>query len=160
MTNHKALFETNKGSFTIELYEDKAPITTGNFIKLVNKGFYNNLILHRVIPKFMIQGGCPKGNGTGGPGYAIKDEFHKDLSNVRGTISMANSGPNTGGSQWFINLVDNTYLDFDKPPKQSQHPVFGKVISGMEVVDAIGSVKTDRQDKPQQDVIIKKITIQ
>jgi cyclophilin family peptidyl-prolyl cis-trans isomerase len=160
MTNHKALFETNKGNFTIELFEDKAPVTTGNFIKLVNKGFYNGLIFHRVIPKFMIQGGCPKGNGTGGPGYAIKDEFHKDLSNVRGTIAMANSGPNSGGSQWFINLVDNTYLDFNKPPVTSQHPVFGKVVSGMEVVDAIGSVKTGRGDKPLQDIIIKKISIQ
>lgn len=160
MANPKAIFETNKGSFTIELYQDKAPQTTANFIKLVNKGFYNGLIFHRVIPNFMIQGGCPKGTGTGGPGYTIKDEFHKDLSNVRGTIAMANAGPNTGGSQWFINLVDNTYLDFDKPPKTSMHPVFGKVVSGIEVVDAIGKVKTDRQDKPLQDVTIKKITIQ
>ena len=160
MTNHKAVFDTSKGTFTIELYEDKAPKTTQNFITLVNKGFYNNLVFHRVIPQFMIQGGCPKGNGTGGPGYTIKDEFHKDLSNVRGTISMANCGPNTGGSQWFINLVDNTYLDFDKPPRTSQHPVFGKVVSGMDVVDAIGKVKTDRNDKPLEPVTIKKITIQ
>jgi len=158
--NHKAIFDTSKGSFTIELFEDKAPKTTENFIKLVNKGFYNNLIFHRVIPKFMIQGGCPKGTGTGGPGYTIKDEFHKDLSNVRGTIAMANAGPNTGGSQWFINLVDNTYLDFDKPPKTSAHPVFGKIVSGMDVVDTIGSVKTDRGDKPLEPVVIKRITIQ
>jgi cyclophilin family peptidyl-prolyl cis-trans isomerase len=98
MGNRKAIFETTKGKFTIELYEDKAPLTTGNFIKLVNQGFYNGLIFHRVIPKFMIQGGCPEGTGTGGPGYTIKDEFHKDLSNVRGSIAMANRGPNTGGS--------------------------------------------------------------
>jgi peptidylprolyl isomerase len=159
MGNRKAIFETTKGTFTIELYEDKAPLTTGNFITLANKGFYNGLIFHRVIPQFMIQGGCPQGTGTGGPGYTIKDEFHKDLSNVRGTIAMANRGPNTGGSQWFINLVDNCYLDFDKKPYSSAHPVFGKVIEGMEIIDAISQVKIGRNDKPAQDIIIKKITI-
>jgi cyclophilin family peptidyl-prolyl cis-trans isomerase len=159
MVDRKAIFETNKGKFTIELFEEKAPVTTGNFITLVNKGFYNGLIFHRVIPQFMIQGGCPRGNGTGGPGYSINDEFHKDLSNVRGTIAMANSGPNTGGSQWFINVVDNCYLDFDKKPYTSAHPVFGKVIEGMDVVDAISKVKADRNDKPLQDVIINKIVI-
>jgi cyclophilin family peptidyl-prolyl cis-trans isomerase len=159
MVNRKAIFDTNKGKFTLELFEDKAPVTTGNFIKLVNQGFYNGLIFHRVIPQFMIQGGCPKGNGTGGPGYAIKDEFHKELNNVRGTIAMANSGPNTGGSQWFINVVDNCYLDFDKKPYTSAHPVFGKVIEGMNVVDEISKVKADRNDKPLQDVLINKITI-
>ena len=159
MTNRKAIFETTKGKFTIELYEDKAPLTTGNFIKLVNQGFYNGLIFHRVIPQFMIQGGCPEGTGSGGPGYTIKDEFHKDLSNVRGTISMANRGPNTGGSQWFINIVDNCYLDFDKKPYSSAHPVFGKVVEGMEIVDTISQVKTSRNDKPAQDIIIKKISI-
>jgi peptidylprolyl isomerase len=159
MVNRKAIFDTNKGKFTLELFEDKVPVTTGNFVKLVNQAFYNGLIFHRVIPQFMIQGGCPKGNGTGGPGYAIKDEFHKELSNVRGTIAMANSGPNTGGSQWFINIVDNCYLDFDKKPYTSAHPVFGKVIEGMNVVDEISKVKADRNDKPFQDVIINKITI-
>ena len=159
MANRRAIFETTKGKFTIELYEDKAPLTTGNFIKLANQGFYNGLIFHRVIPQFMIQGGCPEGTGTGGPGYTIKDEFHKDLSNVRGTIAMANRGPNTGGSQWFINIVDNCYLDFDKKPYSSAHPVFGKVVDGMEIVDAISQVKTSRNDKPAQDIIIKKITI-
>ncbi len=158
--NRNAVFETSKGTFTIELFEDKAPVTTGNFVTLVQKGFYNGLIFHRVIPRFMIQGGCPKGTGTGGPGYTIKDEFRKDLSNVRGTIAMANCGPNTGGSQWFVNLVDNTYLDFDKPPRTSQHPVFGKVVSGMDVVDAIGTVKTDCSDRPLEPVTIKKIAIQ
>lgn len=159
MANRKAVFETSKGNFTLELFEDKAPLTTGNFIKLANQGFYNRLIFHRVIPQFMIQGGCPKGNGTGGPGYAIKDEFHKDLSNVRGTIAMANRGPNTGGSQWFINIVDNCYLDFDRKPYTSAHPVFGKVVEGIDVVDAISKVKADANDKPLQDVVITKISI-
>jgi cyclophilin family peptidyl-prolyl cis-trans isomerase len=159
MGNRVAIFQTNKGTFKIELFEDKAPKTTENFIQLVNKGFYNGLIFHRVIPQFMIQGGCPKGNGTGGPGYTIKDEFHKELSNVRGTIAMANRGPNTGGSQWFINVVDNCYLDFDKKPYTSAHPVFGKVIEGMNVVDQISNLKADGNDKPLQDVIINKITI-
>ncbi|KYK20225.1 peptidylprolyl isomerase [Thermoplasmatales archaeon SM1-50] len=159
MANRKALFDTNKGKFIIELYEDKAPITTHNFVDLVNKGFYNGLIFHRVIPQFMVQGGCPKGNGTGGPGYTIKDEFHKDLSNVRGTIAMANRGPNTGGSQWFINVIDNCYLDFDKKPYSSAHPVFGKVVEGMDVVDCISSVKTNANDKPLQNVMINKVAI-
>lgn len=159
MGNRKAIFETTKGKFTLELFEDKAPLTTGNFIKLVNQGFYNGLIFHRVIPQFMVQGGCPEGTGSGGPGYSIKDEFHKDLSNVRGTIAMANRGPNTGGSQWFINIVDNCYLDFDKKPYSSAHPVFGKVVEGMEIVDAISQVKLGRNDKPVQDIIIKKIMI-
>jgi len=159
MGNRKAVFDTNKGKFTIELFEDKAPLTTGNFIKLVNQGFYDGLIFHRVIPQFMIQGGCPEGIGTGGPGYTIKDEFHKDLSNVRGTIAMANRGPNTGGSQWFINIVDNCYLDYDKKPYSSAHPVFGKVIEGMDVVDSISQVQTGRNDKPVKDIIIHKITI-
>ncbi|HER45305.1 MAG TPA: peptidylprolyl isomerase [Thermoplasmatales archaeon] len=159
MVNRKAVFDTNKGKFVIELYEDKAPITTTNFITLVNKGFYNGMIFHRVIPQFMIQGGCPKGNGTGGPGYSINDEFHKDLSNVRGTIAMANRGPNTGGSQWFINVIDNCYLDFDKKPYSSAHPVFGKVVEGMDVVDSIANVKTDANDKPVQNVMINKVTI-
>jgi len=159
MVNRKAIFETNKGKFTIELYEDKAPLTTGNFIKLVNQGFYNGLIFHRVIPQFMIQAGCPEGTGTGGPGYTIKDEFHKDLSNVRGTIAMANRGPDTGGSQWFINVVDNTFLDFNKEPRSSAHPVFGKVVEGMDVVDWISSVQTDGNDKPVDAVVINHITI-
>ena len=159
MTNRKAVFETTKGRFTIELFEDKAPLTTENFIKLVDQEFYNGLIFHRVIPQFMIQGGCPEGNGTGGPGYTIKDEFHKELSNVRGTIAMANRGPNTGGSQWFINVIDNCYLDFDKKPYSSAHPVFGKVVEGMNIVENISTVKTDASDKPVEDVLINKVTI-
>ncbi len=159
MANKIAVFETNKGKFSVELFEDKAPLTTGNFIKLVNKGFYNGLVFHRVIPDFMIQTGCPKGEGTGGPGYAIKDEFHKDLINMRGTLSMANCGPNTGGSQFFINVVDNTFLDYNKPPSSSKHPVFGKVVSGMDIVDTISKMKTGRNDKPVETITIKTITI-
>jgi peptidylprolyl isomerase len=136
----EVLLETTMGNIKIELFEDM-PITTGNFRKLVEKGFYDEIIFHRIIPKFMIQGGDPTGTGMGGSGYTIKDEFGKNHRNSRGTISMANAGPNTGGSQFFINLVDNYYLD-------SKHPVFGKVIEGMEVVDSISSVKRDRNDKP------------
>lgn len=160
MTNRKAVFDTTKGKFTVELFEDQAPVTTDNFIKLVQKGFYNGLIFHRVIPNFMIQMGCPYGRGTGGPGYTIRDEFIKGLSNIRGTLAMANTGrPNTGGSQFFINLVDNTFLDFDTEPVSSRHPVFGKIIEGMNIVDEIAAVKTDGQDKPFVDVVINKLTI-
>ncbi len=160
MTNKIAVFNTNKGSFKVELFEDKAPVTAKNFIDLVNKGFYNGLTFHRIIPNFMIQCGCPDGIGTGGPGYTIKDEFHDDLSNIRGTLSMANRGPNTGGSQFFINLTDNTYLDHNKPPTSSKHPVFGKVVQGMDVVYTISKVQTGRNDKPLDDVIINKITLE
>ncbi|WP_084573865.1 peptidylprolyl isomerase [Sporomusa malonica] len=151
--NSVALFETSKGIFRIELSEDKAPLTTKNFITLANKGFYNGLIFHRVIENFMIQGGDPKGNGTGGPGYTIPDEFHRDLKHNEGVISMANAGPNTGGSQFFITLKATPWLD-------TKHAVFGKVIEGMDVVHAIGKVKTGAQDKPSEDVVIKKITIE
>ncbi|SDE66836.1 peptidylprolyl isomerase [Sporomusa acidovorans] len=151
--NSVALFETSKGNFRVELFEDKAPKTSRNFITLVNKGFYNGLIFHRVIDNFMIQGGDPKGNGTGGPGYTIPDEFHPDLKHAAGVISMANAGPNTGGSQFFITLKPTPWLD-------NKHAVFGKVIEGMDVVQAIGKVKTGTQDKPLEDVVIKKITIE
>ena len=156
-----AVIETTKGTVTVELYDDKMPKTTDNFKKLANDGFYDGLIFHRVIEDFMIQGGCPNGDGTGGPGYTIEDEFHADLSNVRGTISMANKGqPNTGGSQFFINLNDNSYLDYNKDPLQYKHPVFGKVVDGMDVVDAIASVDTDQNDKPKENVVIESITIE
>ena len=134
------------GDITLELYGDM-PVTAGNFENLVKKGFYSGLVFHRVIARFMIQGGCPSGTGTGGPGYTIRDEFTPANRNARGTIAMANAGPNTGGSQFFINLVDNTYLD-------KNHPVFGRVVEGMDVVDRIGSVKTDRSDRPLQPVKI------
>lgn len=151
--NSVALFETSKGNFRVELAEDKAPLTTKNFITLVNKGFYNGLIFHRVIDDFMIQGGDPVGNGTGGPGYTIPDEFNRDLKHTEGVISMANAGPNTGGSQFFITLKATPWLD-------NKHAVFGKVIEGMDVVHAIGKVKTGAQDKPIENVVIKKITIE
>lgn len=154
MGNKIAEFNTNLGDFKIELYGDKVPLTVGNFIKLVEKGFYNGLIFHRVIPNFMIQGGCPHGSGRGGPGYIIKDEFHPDLKHdSKGILSMANAGPNTGGSQFFITVAPTPWLD-------KHHSVFGKVTEGMDVVEAISKVKKDRMDKPLQDVIINNITIQ
>jgi peptidylprolyl isomerase len=142
----KVLLKTSMGDITIQLYDDM-PITTGNFKGLVEKGFYNGVIFHRVIEGFMIQGGDPEGTGMGGPGYNIADEFTDHNRNDRGTISMANAGPNTGGSQFFINLVDNSFLD-------SKHPAFGKVIAGMDVVDAIAKVPTDANDRPLTDVKI------
>lgn len=144
----KVALHTNMGEITIELFEDM-PITAGNFAKLVENGFYDGVIFHRVIDNFMIQGGDPTGTGMGGPGYEIPDEFTKNNRNDRGTLSMANAGPNTGGSQFFINLVNNNYLD-------KMHPVFGKVVGGMDVVDSIGKVKTDRQDRPKKEVKIIK----
>jgi peptidylprolyl isomerase len=162
------VFTTNKGVVEIELFEDVMPITAGNFKKLVSEGFYDGTKFHRVIEGFMIQGGDPISKtdevmryGTGNPGYAIPDEHIKgeNLSNVRGTISMANSGPNSGGSQFFINLVDNLGLDFDKEPLQSKHPVFGRVVKGMEVVDAIAQVETNPRDVPIEPVVVEKVEI-
>lgn len=151
---------TNAGDIKIKMYDDM-PITTGNFIKLSNDGFYDGVVFHRVIDGFMIQGGCPDGTGMGGPGYNIQDEFVKGHPNKRGTISMANTGrPNSGGSQFFINLVDNTFLDWDNPRTPSAHPVFGEVVEGMDIVDKIGKMKTDRNDRPSQDVIIQKVTVE
>jgi peptidylprolyl isomerase len=142
----KVLLKTSMGDITIQL-DPEMPITAGNFKKLVEKGFYNGVIFHRIIDGFMIQGGDPTGTGTGGPGYTIKDEFTKHNKNDKGTIAMANAGPNTGGSQFFINLVDNNYLD-------KAHPAFGKVIEGMDVVEKMGKVRTDVRDKPVQQVKI------
>lgn len=144
------LLETSMGDIKIKLYQDM-PITAGNFEKLVKGGYYDGIIFHRVINGFMIQGGDPTGTGMGGPGYQIKDEF-KDHKNKRGTISMANAGPNTGGSQFFINLVDNPHLD-------SKHPVFGEVIEGMNIVDDIAKVKTDSQNRPLKEIIIIKASV-
>lgn len=154
----KVKLETNQGDIVIELY-GSMPITAGNFEKLVGEGFYDGVIFHRIIDNFMIQGGDPTGTGSGGPGYEIKDEFVKGSSNLRYTVSMANSGPNSGGSQFFINLVDNTFLDWDKEPLQSKHPVFGKVVEGMDVVDKIAKVDKDPQDRPLEDVKIVKATV-
>ena len=125
---------TNMGDIVVEMYDTITPITSGNFVKLAKQKFYDGITFHRVIDNFMIQGGDPNGDGSGGPGYSIQDEFDPRASNLQKTISMANSGPNTGGSQFFINLKDNTYLDYNKPPSTSQHPVFGIVVSGFNIV--------------------------
>lgn len=152
------ILHTTMGDIKIKMYEDM-PITTGNFVKLANEGFYDGIAFHRVIDGFMVQGGCPLGTGTGGPGYTIKDEFGKGHSNVRGTISMANTGrPDTGGSQFFLNLVDNKYLDKESPTPYA-HPVFGQIVAGMDVVDKIGKVKTDMRDKPVTPVKITKAEV-
>ena len=139
--------ETTMGNITILLDPDM-PITAGNFEKLVKSGFYDGVIFHRVIPGFMIQSGDPTGTGLGGPGYTIPDEFTTHNFNNRGSVAMANTGqPNSGGSQFFINLVDNHYLD-------TKYPVFGMVVEGMDVVDAIGNVTTDANNRPLTNVTI------
>lgn len=133
-----ATFETSKGTITIELYDDKTPKTVANFEKLAGEGFYNGLTFHRVIADFMIQGGCPQGTGTGGPGYKFEDEFHPELRHDGpGVLSMANSGPNTNGSQFFITHVACPHLD-------DKHSVFGRVTSGQDIVDSIA--KGDKID--------------
>ena len=156
----KAIIEINKfGTIKVELNKEVAPLTVDNFVKLVNKGFYNGLTFHRVIKGFMIQGGCPKGNGTGGPDYSIKGEFaangvNNPLKHTRGVISMARAmDPNSAGSQFFIMHQDAPYLD-------GQYAAFGKVIEGIEVVDAVASVKTNYYDMPLEKVIIKQIKIE
>lgn len=159
MAEKKVKLETNLGDIVIRLYDDM-PVTAGNFEKLVSEGFYDGIIFHRVIRNFMVQAGCPNGTGTGGPGYNIKDEFVKGHSNVRGTISMANTGmPDTGGSQFFINLVDNTYLDWDNSQTPSKHPVFGEVVEGMDVVDKIAMQPVDRMDRPRNETKIIRATV-
>ncbi|WFN36815.1 peptidylprolyl isomerase [Methanomicrobium antiquum] len=159
MTGKKVKLQTNIGDITIDLYSDM-PVTAGNFEKLVSEGFYDGIIFHRVINGFMVQAGCPQGTGTGGPGYNIKDEFVKGHSNVRGTIAMANTGqPDTGGSQFFINLGDNSYLDWDNTSTPYKHPVFGEVSEGMDVVDKIAMLPTDFSDKPKAEVKIIKATV-
>ena len=143
----KVLLHTNMGDITLELMNEQT-ITAGNFKALVEKGTYNGVIFHRVIDKFMIQGGDPTGTGYGDKSIPmIKDEFNGVQKNNRGTIAMANAGPNTGSSQFFINLVDNNFLD-------GKHPVFGKVVEGMDVVDKIAKVETDSSDGPLSPVTI------
>jgi len=144
--------ETNMGTIVIAL-DPQMPITAGNFETLTKRGYYDGVIFHRVIAGFMIQGGDPTGTGRGGPGYVIKDEFTADNRNDRGTISMANAGPDTGGSQFFINLVGNNFLD-------GKHPVFGKVVEGMDIVDKIGTTKTDSGDRPISPVKILRATVE
>jgi len=149
----KVLLKTNMGDIVIQLYDDM-PITTGNFVSLVKKGFYDGVIFHRIIPGFMMQGGDPNGDGTGGPGYKIEDEFTHAGGNKNniGTISMANAGPNTGGSQFFINVANNNFLD-------TKHPAFGSVIEGMDVVDKIMNVERGENDRPVEDVVILKAEV-
>ena len=125
-----ATFDTDRGPIRVELAADKAPLTVANFVNLAQRGFYDGLNFHRVIPNFMIQGGCPQGTGTGGPGYRFEDETRTGLSHERGVLSMANAGPNTNGSQFFITHVATPWLD-------GKHTVFGKVVSGLDVVDAV-----------------------
>jgi len=169
MANPTATFETSKGNFTVELYTDKMPITAGNFLSLARSGFYDGLHFHRVIRGFMIQFGCPHSKdpsspraGTGGPPHGtIKDEHPADFkaSNEPGTLSMANTGqPNSGGSQFFINTVHNSFLDWFSPGA-SKHPVFGRVTSGMEVVTAIETVRTGPGDRPVEPVQVIRITV-
>ena len=143
-------FYTTYGTFQAEMYDSLMPITVGNFLSLVNSEFYDSIIFHRVIVNFVVQGGDPLGTGFGGPGYTIPDEFDSTntLSNIKQTISMANAGPNTGGSQFFINLKNNTFLDYNKPPLTSAHPIFAIVRGGWNVVDSIGKTPVDGNDRP------------
>ena len=150
----RAHFETSMGNFTIELFEQQAPKTVENFVKLAEKKFYDGVIFHRVIDGFMIQGGDPTGTGRGGPGYQFGDEFHPLLQhNSEGILSMANAGPNTNGSQFFITLTATPHLD-------GKHAVFGKVVEGMDVVKKIGKTPTKAGDRPVTDVVMKSVRIE
>ena len=152
--NKIAVFETSMGNFKVELFDDLAPKTAANFESLVEKKFYDGTIFHRVIDDFMIQGGCPDGTGRGGPGYEIEDEFGPGLAHSGpGILSMANAGPDTGGSQFFITLVPTPHLN-------GKHAIFGKVIEGQDVVDAIGKVETSRGDRPVTDVVVNRIYLE
>lgn len=149
-----ATVETSLGNFTLTLYGDKAPKTVSNFIFLSKNGFYDNLTFHRVIAGFMIQGGDPKGDGTGGPGYKFEDEFDPSLTFAKaGVLAMANAGPNTNGSQFFITVAPYESGD-------NHYSIFGQVATGFDVVEKIATVKTDQNDRPLEPVVIKKITIQ
>ena len=168
MANPIAKFETTEGNFEAEIYVDQMPITGGNFVKLAKEGFYDGLHFHRVIANFMAQFGCPHSRdpnspraGTGDSPYgAIADEHPADvrLSNEPGTLSMANAGPNSGSSQFFINVSHNDYLDYFSPGR-SKHPVFGKVTSGYDIVEKITNSKTDGRDRPRTPIQMVKITI-
>lgn len=150
----RATIETSLGTLVIELYKDDAPKTVENFVTLAKKGFYNNLIFHRVIPGFMVQTGDPDGNGTGGPGYTFADEFSPNLRHDGpGVVSMANRGPNTNGSQFFITLVATPWLD-------GKHAIFGRVVEGQLVLERIAAVERDERDKPKKAVVMKQVTIQ
>lgn len=154
MSNPIVVFETSQGTFKAEIFQDKVPLTSKNFLDLTNKGFYNGLKFHRVIADFMLQGGCPQGNGMGGPGYTIQDEFAPGLKHsAPGFLSMANAGPNTGGSQFFVTLVPTPWLD-------GKHAIFGKVISGMDVVQKIGKTRTGANDVPIPPIIMQKVFVE
>src|SRR5213596_179014 len=146
----QATMQTNAGTIGLELFDEDAPKTVANFKKLAREGFYDGLIFHRVIKDFMVQGGCPYGTGTGGPGYQFEDEFN-DHKVVRGALAMANAGPNTNGSQFFIVTTDAA------PWLDGKHTVFGEVASGMDVVDSISATDTDGRDKPVQPVTIERV---
>jgi len=148
----QATLHTSMGAIGVELFDDHAPKTVANFKKLAEDGFYNGVIFHRVIPDFMIQGGDPTGTGSGGPGYTFEDEFN-DRSVQRGALAMANSGPNTNGSQFFIVTADAC------PWLDGKHTVFGRVTEGMDAVDAISDVDRDSRDKPHQDVTIERVEL-
>ena len=144
---------TTKGDLRIELDDEKAPISVANFLSYVNKGFYDGTIFHRVIPDFMIQAGCPLGQGTGSPGYRFKDEFHPDLRHSGpGVLSMANSGPGSNGSQFFITEGPTPHLD-------NKHSVFGKTVAGQDVVKKIATTPRGRNDRPNTEVVLKKVEI-
>ena len=164
-----ARFSTSEGDFKVRLYDDKAPKTVANFVELaegtkewvepktrqkVKRPFYNGLIFHRVIDGFMLQGGCPMGSGMGGPGYQFADEFGAGLKHDRpGLLSMANAGPNTNGSQFFVTLVPTPWLD-------NKHAIFGEVVEGMDVVQKIGKTPTARGDRPVKDIVINSVQIE
>ena len=153
MANPTAEVETTLGTIKIELFAKEAPDTVANFVKLSEKGYYNGVIFHRVIPGFMIQGGDPTGTGRGGPGYTILDEFSPKLRHDKaGMLSMANAGPDTGGSQFFITLAATPHLD-------DRHAIFGQVIDGQDVVKKIGAAPRDRSDRPSTPIEMKKVTI-
>jgi peptidyl-prolyl cis-trans isomerase B (cyclophilin B) len=147
-----ATLHTNHGAIDLELFEGEAPKTVENFRKLAGDGFYDGVIFHRIIPDFMIQGGDPTGTGSGGPGYSFEDEFN-DHPVVRGALAMANAGPNTNGSQFFIVTADAC------PWLDGKHTVFGQVTNGMDVVDAISAVETDAADRPHESVVIERIDL-
>src|SRR5213083_3713610 len=147
-----ATLHTNKGAIAIELFDEDAPKTVANFRKLASDGFYDGLTFHRVIRDFMIQGGCPEGTGTGGPGYTFEDEINEHKV-VRGALAMANAGPNTNGSQFFVVTAEAT------PWLDGKHTVFGRVTSGMDIVDEISRAETDAGDKPREAVVIERVEL-
>ncbi len=147
-----ASIQTNHGAIEVELFSDDAPKTVENFVKLAREGFYDGVVFHRVIPEFMIQGGDPTGTGSGGPGYTFEDE-QNEHGVVRGVLAMANSGPNTNGSQFFIVTAEAC------PWLDGKHTVFGRVTSGMDVADAISALPTDAGDRPQQEVVMERVTV-